>query len=108
MALGGDTAKEAGILPDQGALQPGTSADTAKGVSTPSIQWATHTDGEKSFKYPTDWHAGTSGGLSGYFPKDNKAIFLYMAPFNMGSNFNQSDFITGAAIPVDGGYSVQG
>jgi hypothetical protein len=108
VALGGDIAKDAGILPDSSALQPGTPDDLAKGIVSPQIQWVTHTDGEKVFKYPADWQAGTDGGLSGYFPKDDKAVFLYMAPFNMGPNFNQQDFITGFVkyIASDGGVTL--
>ncbi len=100
VALGGDIAKDAGILPDQGALQPGTPDEIANGVVQPQVQWATHTDGEKVFKYPADWIAGTEGGLNGYWSKDDKAIFLYMAPFNMGASFNQQDFITGVAKSI--------
>jgi hypothetical protein len=94
VALGGDIAKEAGILPDAGALQPGTPDELAKGVVAPQVNWVVHQDGEKSFKYPADWVAGTEGGLNAYWSKDEKAIFFYMAPFNMGANFNQQDFIT--------------
>jgi hypothetical protein len=101
VALGGDIAKDAGVLPDQAALEPGTPDDIASGVVTPQIQWATHTDGEKTFKYPADWQAGTfDGGLNTYYSKDMKAAFFYAAPFNMGPSFNQQDFITSLAKSV--------
>jgi hypothetical protein len=107
VALGGDIAKAAGILPDQGALQSGTPDELANGVVTPQIQWATHTDGEKVFKYPADWQAGTSGSLNGYFPSDNQAIFYYMAPFNMGPTFGQQDFITSLVKSLANSSSLQ-
>ncbi|HEX5415109.1 MAG TPA: hypothetical protein VFZ25_05540 [Chloroflexota bacterium] len=96
VALGGDIAKEAGILPSPLALQPGTPDEIAKGISAGSVQWAVHSDGEKSFKYPADWKPYTQGGVNDYESPDHQAAFLYAAPFNMGPTFNQQDFITAA------------
>lgn len=104
VALGGDTAKEAGILPDAGALQSGTPDELTKGTTSPvasptpagvsTANWAEIKDGEKSFKYPTDWKAESySDGLNLVVSPDDKAAFFYFAPYNMGPGFNQQDFI---------------
>jgi hypothetical protein len=114
VALGGDIAKEAGVLPDPGALQPGTPDELAKGVpATPAApptpaptagpapistaNWAVIKDGEKTFKYPSDWVAlSYTNGHNYVVSPDEKAWFEYIAAYNMGPGFDQKTFVDSA------------
>jgi hypothetical protein len=114
VALGGDTAKEAGILPDAGALQPGTPDELANGTTsaaptptagpgtTSTAGWLVMKDGEKSFMYPNNWVAQSyTNGHNYVTAPDGNAWFRYIAAYNMGPGFDQQLFID-AAIVITG------
>lgn len=96
VALGGDIAKEAGILPDLAALQP----VPAPGSSQPagSVRYDLHRDGEKSFQFPAGWKPQTVmqyGVAHNYYiaPSGSAAIY-YLAKYGMGADFKLEDFVT--------------
>lgn len=96
VALGGDIAKEAGILPDPAALQPVAAPGAHRTTGTVRDAW--HRDDAKSFEYPAGWHPQTVmhyGIAHNYYiaPSGGAAIY-YLAKYDMGSNFKLGDFVT--------------
>jgi len=117
VALGGDTAKAAGILPDAGALLPGTPDELASGTAAAppppatgavdTTSWAVMKDGEKTFKYPANWTAiSYTNGHNYVIAPDQKAWFRYIAAFNMGPGFDQQSFLNGAIQAYSGNSTV--
>ncbi len=97
VALGGDIAKEAGILPDQEALRP-VLPPGAAAAQAGRVQYSIHKDAEKSFKYPTGWKPETVNRYSiahNYYvsPSGAGAIY-YLARYGMGPGFKMEDFVT--------------
>lgn len=94
VALGGDIAKEAGVLPDVTALQ----AQFAPGsTSSRDVQYSTHRDDEKVFEYPAGWQPQTLmryGVAHNYYVSPSGAASMYyLAKYNMGPNFKLGDFV---------------
>jgi len=97
VALGGDIAKEAGILPDPEALRPSLPPGAAS-AQAGRVQYSVHKDPEKSFKYPTGWRPETVNRYSiahNYYvsPSGAGAIY-YLARYGMGPGFKMEDFVT--------------
>ncbi|HLH73155.1 MAG TPA: hypothetical protein VKX96_07710 [Chloroflexota bacterium] len=97
VALGGDIAKEAGILPDPSALQP-TLAPNVQSVLG-AVAFAQHSDEEKQFNYPAGWTAVTvmrdNMAHNYYQSPSGAASIYYLAKYGMGPNFKLPDFISG-------------
>jgi hypothetical protein len=96
VALGGDIAKEAGILPDVTALQP--VLPPGGSGSSGAVRYDLHRDDEKVFEYPSGWQPQTVmryGIAHNYYVAPSSAASIYyIAKYDMGPNFKLQDFVT--------------
>ncbi|MBX6773135.1 MAG: hypothetical protein IRY83_15520 [Chloroflexi bacterium] len=95
VALGGDIAKEAGILPDQSALRP--IAPPGGGQPAGPVRYDLHRDDEKIFKFPWGWQPQTvmryDVAHNYYISPSGSAAIYYLAKYGMGLNFKLQDFV---------------